>query len=76
MMEPGIGDSIEAGHIGGTSRRDLLRTNENWRDLGRRSGDVSGMSVLVQKTCAREPGLQAGSYSHLAISQTAMLTAV
>ena len=51
---------MEAGHIGGTSHRNLLRTNENWRDLGRRSGDVSGMSVLVQKTCARDPAYRPG----------------
>jgi hypothetical protein len=63
MMEPDIGDSMEAGHIGGTSHRNLLRTNEKWRDLGRRSDDASGMSALVQKTCARDPAYRPTCFS-------------
>ena len=55
MMEPGTVDSMEAGHIGGTSHCNLLRTNENCQDLSRRSGDVSGISALVQKICAQDP---------------------
>jgi hypothetical protein len=55
MMEPGIGDSMEAGHIGGTPHRNLLRTNENCRDLSRRSGHVPSSSALVEKAHAPDP---------------------
>jgi hypothetical protein len=40
MMEVRTVDSVEAGHIGGTSHHVLPTTNENCRDLNRRSSHV------------------------------------
>ena len=43
------------GHIGGTSPRDLLRTDENRRDLSRRSSHILSTSAMVRNTPAPDP---------------------
>jgi hypothetical protein len=47
--------TVGRGHIGGTWRRDLLRSSENRRDLNRRSGAMLGVSVLVTSAYAQDP---------------------
>jgi uncharacterized protein (TIGR02391 family) len=44
-----------SGHIPGTSRRDLLRNDENHRDLSRRSDRMRGAFALVRETLAQDP---------------------
>jgi hypothetical protein len=46
---------IAVGHIQGTSRRDLPRTDENRRDLSRRSGGMSGTFAMVGEKLAQDP---------------------
>jgi hypothetical protein len=43
------------GHVGGTSPRDLLRSDENSRDLSRRSDDKRDGSAKVSEACAQDP---------------------
>jgi hypothetical protein len=49
------------GHIRGTSLRDLSRSDENRRDLSRRSQRIRGTFAVVTGMHAREPGLQTDS---------------
>jgi hypothetical protein len=44
-----------SGHIPGTSRRDLPRTDENSRDLGRRSDRIRSAFAEVRETLAQDP---------------------
>jgi hypothetical protein len=47
--------AIVIGHIPGTSRRDLPRSDENRRDLNRRSRRMSCMSAQVKSAHAQDP---------------------
>ena len=44
-----------SGHIPGTLRRDLLRNDENRRDLSRRSDRIRGAFAMVKETLAQDP---------------------
>ena len=44
-----------SGHIPGTSRRDLLRNDENHRDLSRRSDRMRGAFAPVREMLAQDP---------------------
>jgi hypothetical protein len=44
-----------SGHILGTSRRDRPRSNENHRDLSRRSDRMRGAFALVREMLAQDP---------------------
>ena len=54
-----IGHELEAavvvGHIPGTSRRDLPRTDEKRRDLSRRSDHMRDALAVVTETSAQDP---------------------
>ena len=47
--------TVEAGHIPGTLRRDLPRSDENRRDLSRRSDPTCDAFALVRETLAPDP---------------------
>ena len=69
MDQEFISGTIRPGHIGGPSRCELSRTDENRRDLSHRSGHMPGTSALVEKARTR-PGLQADSPSRSRIPAT------
>jgi len=50
-----VARTVLPGHIGGTSPRDLSRTDENRRDLSRRSERVPDTSAVVTETPAQDP---------------------
>jgi hypothetical protein len=47
--------TVEVGHIPGTLRRYLPRSDENRRDLSRRSDRIRGAFALVRETLAQDP---------------------
>jgi hypothetical protein len=47
--------TVAVGHIPGTLRRDLPRTDENHRDLSRRSDEVPAAFAMVRDTPAQDP---------------------
>jgi hypothetical protein len=47
--------ALVIGHIPGTSRRDLPRTDENCRDLSRRSDGMCSTFAMVRETLAQDP---------------------
>jgi hypothetical protein len=54
--------TVEVGYIPGTLRRDLPRSDENRRDLSRRSHPARVAFALVRETLAQDP-----AYSQLAV---------
>ena len=61
--------AVQAGHIPGTSRRDLPGSDENRRDLSRKSDLMRGAFALLRDTPAQDPAYrptcQAGNVQRL-----------